>query len=130
MPKNSVERMNNLAESLIRRSGTARLPWELANEDGRSFVLRGEAGSIVVTSRQASGEHPYSMYLVDQTGKTVESVQTLPGEVYHSWETRIASLYGIARSTALRADEVVADFEAEFGLEPVNIPADDDVNLF
>lgn len=125
MAKNSLERMNNLAESLLQRAKRGRLPWT-SMEDENAYMLRGESGAVIVASRSPGGEHPYRMILLNPHEVIVEAVETIPGQVYHAWETRLADLYDVARASALNVDDVLTGFETEFGLEPVEAPVRDD----
>ena len=96
-----------LCERLADATSARAVEWRLEGED--YYLWERPEGRVAIGARDRDGEPPYELRLFNGDGNKVEELASAlvnddrPAE----WNAPLAELYRVARSSALRADEII-----------------------
>jgi hypothetical protein len=96
-----------LCERLAEYTSARAAEWTLQGDD--HFLWERPEGRVAIGARDRDGEPPYELTVFNGDGEKVEELASAladddsPAE----WNDALAKLYRVARSSALRADEII-----------------------
>lgn len=112
--------MDELAARLLQATERGTLGWDDLSDT--AFETSVGNATVVVKSRDADGDFPYELQLLNPGGTVVDSVTRYRGgDPWVQTSAPLERLYEVARRVALNVDAVIA--EALSALPPVDEPS-------
>lgn len=96
-----------LCERLADATAARAAEWRLDRED--LYLWERPEGRVAIGARDRDGEPPYELTLFNGDGHKVEELASalVDDDRPAEWNAALAELYRVARSSALRADEII-----------------------
>jgi hypothetical protein len=104
---NRSRRIIVLCVRLANATFAGHVRWEMTNED--TFSWRRPEGGVEITSRDRDGMPPFALSVYSANGQKVDELasELAANDEPAPWNDALATLYRAARSSGLRADEIV-----------------------
>jgi hypothetical protein len=101
------DRIVILCRRLAAATAARRAEWRVDGDD--MFVWERDEGGVSIRSRDGDGEPPFELAVYNPGGQKVEERASalVEGDRPAPWNGPLADLYGVARRTALRADDII-----------------------
>lgn len=119
------DRMVQLAKLLTERTTSGRISWS-STDDESTFIYSAKRSSVTIDQHYDQEGDPFTtLSVLNERGTAVETLQSsyAPPEGFGSeytpasWNKPLEDLYSVARSSALKIDEVLDDLMRQLDSE-------------
>lgn len=112
-----LDHFEKLVGGLVQKTRSGDIKWE--SKDGSTLFLSTANGSVVLSSRDDDGQSPYRIAIFDKDGRQVDTFALSEFSTDREEDVlddRLTELYGIARRSALKIDQVVRGIMDDLGI--------------